>query len=151
MGNACTVNFNDGTQMSLDLKMSNLGNALSEVATKLDMYESEAFFYSDLASVVDNVNIAGNFGLIRHGEKVGMLLEDLRKFDGSFGRDLNKDISMLVNVVTAVTKMHQKFSFSSADRVTPSMRKLRTVNQITYYQELVANRFEKFMSKSKIF
>ena len=150
--NSFTISYINGEKSSVILKMSNLGTDLSIVATKLDMYEVETYFYESLSSVVSSyVRIPKHYGTLRDNERVGILLEDLRKLPGSFNHDLNHDVDILLGVVKHAHSMHSTFFFEKDDSVLSSMRRLRTVDSIMYYQDLVRDRFEIFMSKNRLF
>jgi hypothetical protein len=41
----------------------------------------------------DDINIPHSYGTIRDGAHVGIILEDLRKHNGTFGSDFNNDIN----------------------------------------------------------
>ena len=81
-------------------------------------YENEAYFYEALAPLVTDINIPKNFGVIRdHNgvpagmEKIGIVMEDLRVYKGVFGMDLNKNVKLLLQVVSEIFKLHDKFYF----------------------------------------
>jgi thiamine kinase-like enzyme len=46
--------------------------------------------------------------------------------------------------------MHNKFYFENSNNIIDSMKPLLTINKITYFSELVNNRFDKFMQKNSI-
>merc|ERR1711865_23143 len=65
------------------LKLSNLGNELSNVASKLNLYTNEAYFYEKLHPVVQNdIRLPKYFGQYVCDGKVGILLGDLRDIGG---------------------------------------------------------------------
>eukprot|EP00658_Telonema_sp_P-2_P037850 TRINITY_DN2720_c0_g1_i4.p1 TRINITY_DN2720_c0_g1~~TRINITY_DN2720_c0_g1_i4.p1 ORF type:complete len:687 (+),score=178.71 TRINITY_DN2720_c0_g1_i4:524-2584(+) len=134
------------------LKLSNLGNELAKVAQELDMYTNEAYFYGQLSHLLgQDVNLPKYFGQFEHGGKIGMVLGDLREQPGTFDRDLNKDISMLLKVVEVVHNMHSAYTFASSSDLIPPMANLRKINQVTYYAQLVSERFDKFMANNRRF
>lgn len=131
------------------LKMSNLDNELADVAKQLNMYEVEVYFYENIAPIIrDDVSLAKSYGTLRDGQRVGIILEDLRKYKGTFGKNLNADINMLLEIVLATQQMHSKYYFESGDNIIRPMSKLQTIGQIDYYAQLVEERFDRFYAKN---
>ena len=78
------------------------------------------------------------------------MLENLYKYSGTFNISLNTNIDLLLKVVNNIFKMHNKFYFENSNDIIDSMKTLLTINKVTYYSELVNNRFDKFMKKNSI-
>jgi HAD superfamily hydrolase (TIGR01509 family) len=134
------------------LKLSNLGNELSNVASKLNLYTNEAYFYEKLHPVVQNdIRLPKYFGQYVCDGKVGILLGDLRDIGGFFDWDLNKDMSMLLSVVKDLHSLHTAYYFTSQEAVIAPMKDLRKINEITYYPDLIEQRFDKFMHQNAHF
>ena len=150
--NAFNLSFTNGETEKVVLKMSNLGNELANVAIQLDMYEIEAFFYESLSSLVkDDIRIPKSYGTIRDGQRVGIIMEDLRRFPGHFDKDLNRSTESLMCVVRNIHHMHSKFQFKTHSDILPAMASLKTVKEITYYNGLVQERFDIFFKKNQRF
>ncbi|CAD7946711.1 unnamed protein product [Amoebophrya sp. A120] len=150
--NAFKVLYTNGDEQTVVFKISNFGNELSKVATQLDMYEKEGYFYEHLAEVVSaTVSVPKSYGVIRKEERIGIIMEDLRVQPGVWNCDLNQDIQLLLNVTSAAFRMHDTYLFEKREDVIPSMANLVTPKQIVYYQELVKNRFPKFINRNGIF
>ena len=75
--------YNDNSKQSVVLKLNNDGNVLSETAKKLNMYQKEVKFYSDISRVL-NINVPKCFYIINTKENQGMLLENLLDYKGGF-------------------------------------------------------------------
>ena len=48
---------------------------------------------------------------VYNNNKIGILLEDLFIYDGSFNLNLNNDINLLLNVVDNISKLHIKYYY----------------------------------------
>ena len=151
--NAYLVTQNNGDAFTVIFKLSNLGNELSKVAVELDMYEKEALFFEKLSTLVGTtISVPKAHGVIRDQRgRVGIILEDLRVHPGMFNCDLNTDVQLLLDVVSAAFHMHDTYYFERREDVIPSMANLVMPRDITYYQELVRNRFKKFIARNAIF
>jgi len=146
------IEYNGGEKSSVILKISNLDNELSKTATKLDMYNLEVIFYKNFSNIVSNfIDVPKYYGIIEDGEKKGIIMENLKKYEGEFNINLEKNIKMLLKVVNKIYKMHNIFYFKSDNELIDIVRSLKTANKIFYYGELIKNRFEKFISKNELF
>lgn len=144
------IKYNDNTEENIILKISNFDNALSKTAIKMNMYKNESYFYISLSPLLDNINIPKFYGCFEKNEKDGIILENLYRFSGTFNINLNTNVDLLLKVVSNIFKMHNKFYFKNSNNIIDSMKNLLTINKITYYSELVNNRFNKFMQKNNI-
>lgn len=144
------ITYTNNSSENIILKISNFDNELSKTAIKLNMYKNEAYFYEVISHVIHNINIPKNFGIITLENKVGILLEDVTKYNGIFNINLNNNINLLLKVINDIHKMHNLFYFNNEHEIINCMKKLLTVNKINYYKELIENRFDKFMLKNKI-
>ena len=57
----------------------------------------------------------------------------------------SKNIDVFLSVVKNITEMHNRFYYKNKEEIIPLMKDLFNINEITYYKELVNNRFEKFI------
>lgn len=151
--NAYVVTYSNGDCFTIIFKLSNLGNELSKVATELGMYEKEALFFEKLSTLVGStISVPKAHGVIRDSRgRVGIILEDLRVHPGQFNCDLNQDVQLLLDVVGAAFQMHDTYYFESREEVIPSMCDLVSPKEILYYQQLVQQRFSKFIERNAIF
>lgn len=125
------------------IKISNLDNELSETATKLNMYSNETFFYEKLSSLIPYT--PNFFGSFKYNSRDAIVLEDLRKYNGIFNINLNNDINNLLKVVNQIHNLHKTFYFKEQQQINDNIRSLKKINEITYYKELIYNRFDKFI------
>lgn len=146
-----TLVYNNGQKEEIILKISNFDNSLSEVASKLNMYKNESYFYTKLSTLIEEIKIPKCFGIIEEDKKDGIILGNLTKNGGTFGMDLNKNINMLLKVIYKMFLVHNKFYFTSKEEVIPDMKPLLSMNKIHYYKELVDERFEYFLQRNKVF
>ena len=145
--NSYKIKYIDNSEENIVLKISNFDNELSKTAIKLNMYKNETYFYRKLSSLV-NINIPKFYGNFQENNKDAIILENLNKYSGKFNLDLNKDINLLLNVIDNIFKLHSKFYFKNSNDLMDNIKYLLTVNKITYYEELIKNRFDKFMKKN---
>ena len=137
-----TVEYNNGEDENVILKISNLENELSETALKLDMYKNESYFYTNLSHLIKNVpKYMGHFNV---NDKEAIILENLNKYVGTFNINLNKNIQILLNIVNCIFNLHITFHFVSEDHIISAIKPLKKINEISYYKEFILNRFDKF-------
>ena len=140
------VEYIDGQNENVILKISNLENELSDTALKLEMYKNESYFYANLSHLIKNVpKYMGHFN---NNGKEAIILENMHKYDGVFNIDLNKNIHILLNVVNSIFDLHSKFYFTSEYDIGPAIKPLKTVNKISYYKELIVKRFDIFLKNT---
>jgi len=146
------ITFNNLKKDTIILKISNLNNELSKTATKLDMYNLETYFYEHLSNIISSfINVPKSFGTITDGEKKGIIMENLKNYSGEFNIDLSKNIRLLLKVINNIYKLHHTFFFNNENEITDLVKPLKTPNKITYYSELIKNRFDKFILKNTLF
>lgn len=131
------------------LKVENEDNELSNVARKINLYSNEVYFYEKIANIAD-IKTPKFYCALLIGNKKSILLENLNNYKGRFNIDLNKNIDILLSVVKDATELHNRFHFQTEQDVIPRMSEIYKINQITYYNELVENRFEKFVDINRI-
>ena len=145
-----SLEYINNSKEDIVLKISNFDNALSKVAIKLDMYNNEHHFYNSLQNIV-NISSPKYYGTIETDNRLGIILEDLNKYNGSFNLNLNKNINLLLTLVDNIYDVHSKFYFKSENQLIESIKKLKKINEIYYYKELIEDRFDIFIEKNKLF
>lgn len=145
--NSYRIEYINGSSEDIVLKISNFDNELSNTAIKLNMYENETYFYNKISQIVNNT--PKFFGSFKDNEKDAILLEDLNKYSGSFNKNLNINISLLLNVVKHIHDIHKTFYFETNNDIIKNMKYLKKVNEISYFKELINMRFEKFENNVK--
>ena len=143
-----TLTYFDDEIQNIIVKISNNDNELSKVAEKLDMYNNEIYFYNNLSNII-NVNLPKYFASFENNEKKSFIMEDLTKYNGQFNMNLNNNITLLLSVINNVFKMHNKFYFESRRAIINNMKKLKKINDIKYYKDLINDRFDIFINKNK--
>lgn len=142
--------YQDNSTENIIFKINNYDNELSKTAVKLDMYNKEIYFYKVLSKHIYSLHIPKCYGIIENDRDKGILLEDLKRYSGSFNIDLNRNITCLLRVVNDVQKMHSAYYFKNKECVIYCMKDLLTINNINYYDELIKTRYERFYEKNKI-
>ena len=152
-GYICDINkydviFFDDEIKSIIVKISNDDNELSKVAKKLNMYTNEIYFYDKLSGII-NVNLPKYFGSYKLNNRKSFIMDDLTRKNGHFNIDLNGNISLLLSLVEQIFNMHNKFYFTNDNEIINSMKNLKKINEISYYKQLINDRFEIFLNKNE--
>ena len=137
------IEYNDKSKNAV-LKIENTDNELSNVAKKIDLYSNENYFYKELANVI-NIETPYCFGTFILDNKNTIIMENLNDLPGTFNIDLNKNIDDILNIVGKLVNMHNRFCFDNDESIILSMQKINKITDIHYYNELVEQRFEKFI------
>jgi len=146
-----TLIFNDKVENTV-LKIENYENELSTVARKINLYNNEVKFYEKISNIV-NIKVPKFYCSIVIDNKKAILLQNLNNYNGIFNVNLNenKNIDILLSVVKNITQMHNRFYYKNKEEITPIMKDLLNINEITYYKELVNKRFEIFLKLNNYF
>jgi HAD superfamily hydrolase (TIGR01509 family) len=145
------IQYFDNKEEEVIIKTSNYENELSKTAKKLNMYTNESYFYKHLANIInDTIDIPKCYQTFIYEEKKGIILENLFKYNGQFNLNLNQNIHLLINIVYNIFKLHNKYYFTNNEMVIDLIKPLKKINQITYYNELVKNRYHKFIEINKL-
>lgn len=126
------------------LKISNFNNELADVAKKLNLYNNEIYFYEKLSNNI-NINIPKFYGTILNK---GIIMENIYNYKGIFNINLNNNIKIILKIIEDISNMHNYYYFSDRNNLINCMKNLKTVKQITYYKELIEERFSLFMNKN---
>jgi beta-phosphoglucomutase-like phosphatase (HAD superfamily)/dTDP-glucose pyrophosphorylase len=137
------IQYINGYNENIILKISNLDNELSDTAVKLNMYKNEQYFYNNISKLIKNT--PKYLGSFTSNNKDAVILENLHKYDGKFNIDLNKNIHSLLGVVKNIFDIHSVFYFSSENEITPIFKSLRKINEILYYKQLIIRDFDNFL------
>ena len=142
------LKLNSSTE-NIVLKIENDNNELSNVARKINLYNNEAIFYSKLASLV-NVEVPKFYCEFKIDNKSVIVLENIHKFSGNFNLNLNDDLDTLLSVVKHILNMHNMFHFNNKNEIIPAMKDILKINQISYYQQLIDSKFNKFLEINRL-
>jgi HAD superfamily hydrolase (TIGR01549 family) len=149
------MTFNDNSSENIVLKINNTDNELSKTAVKMNLYENEINFYTNICDSIksDIICVPKCYGAVSidtAGIRKGIILENLFKYKGLFNIDLNKDIVSLLNVVYEISKLHTKYYFKSILDLPLNLRNVTTPNELTFFKQLLSDRFEIFIEKNKL-
>jgi thiamine kinase-like enzyme len=126
------------------LKIANLHNSMAEAAQQMNLYNNEIQFYTQIAPYV-NVRIPKCYATFAAASRQALVLQDIN-CNGAFNRDLNRDIHLLMTVIQQIAAMHNRFTFQSHEDVRGAgMAALKTMNDMTYYKQVVDTQFEAFL------
>jgi beta-phosphoglucomutase-like phosphatase (HAD superfamily)/dTDP-glucose pyrophosphorylase/thiamine kinase-like enzyme len=142
--NSYNITYRNGGTDQIILKVSNLDNELSDTAIKLNMYENETYFYEKISHLIENT--PKYLGSFKYNKKDAIILENLYTYKGVFNINLNKNISMLLNVVNIIHHIHNSFYFISEKQLMSNMKNLKKINEIKYFKELIHNRYDTFVT-----
>ena len=100
--------------------------SLSIMATKLDLYEREYYFYENLSKHV-NINIPKFISLIKDTNNInsGILLENLL-VEKHFSINLNlskESINVSLRIIDSMTMLHSKFWNKNLETIFPKLKK----------------------------
>jgi thiamine kinase-like enzyme len=121
---------------------------LSEMATKLDLYEREYYFYESISNYV-NVCIPSFFGIVRNDEfnKIGFLMEKLEGTDFILNLNLNKEsIDTVLNIISHIASMHEQFMNKN---LTTKFRYLKKNNDYKFIPDFISDKIDIFVQKWK--
>lgn len=109
------------------LKMENKSTTmLSYMATKLDLYEREYYFYESISKYV-NINVPRFFSLMKDADSnnCGVILENLAiKPNFKINLNLNEEpIDISLKIIDNMAKMHAKFWNRNLQKLFPKLRK----------------------------
>jgi len=143
------IELNDDSK-NVILKIENNDNELSNVAKKLNLYNNESYFYKEISKEI-NVKIPYFFNTFMLHNKNAIIMQNLNDFHGEFNIDLNKDVDDILNITKCAVNMHNRYFFEHEDSIIESMKKVNKITDINYYNELIKERFEKFIKVNNRF
>lgn len=146
--------FNNSSE-NIVLKINNTENELAITAEKMNLYGNEINFYTNIRHAIrsDIIHVPKCYGVVSmdtQGERKGIILENLFKYDGEFNIDLNKDTQTLLNVVSEISKLHTTYYFRTPNEVPLNMQNITTPNDWSFFKQLITERFEIFITKNRL-
>lgn len=147
------IRFNDEHIEPIILKINNTDNELANTANKMNLYNNEINFYKNISSNCNIINIPKYYGTININETKninGIILENLFKYSGKFNIDLNRDTRMLFTVISEISKLHIQYYFKTPDILPLNMLSVTTMTQLTFFKELLQERFDIFIKKNRL-
>jgi beta-phosphoglucomutase len=108
------------------LKLENKNeNFLSTMATKLNLYSNEYYFYESISKYVNNIiRVPVFYGLVKNSsfENIGLLMEDLSS-NYIVGPNLNNmDIDISLSIIKKFAKMHVYYRHDNALKQWPYLK-----------------------------
>jgi beta-phosphoglucomutase-like phosphatase (HAD superfamily)/choline kinase len=122
-------------------------NNLSSMAKKLELYNREYYFYTDVSSQI-NVNIPKFYNLIcdnNNNNVIGVVLENL--LDKKYKNNLNLDfesIDVTLKITERMAKMHSKFWNKNLKQMFPKLKTSKDISFFPFFKEFIDERYELF-------
>lgn len=139
----------DNTTYSQVLKYeTNRDNDLSSMATKLDLYNREYYFYTHIASRIDCIRLPKFHNLVRDVDKrpCGIVLENLKEKNLVLNRNLNEEpIDLTLTVVDRMARMHAMFWNKHLKKMFPELKTSQSFHP--FFGEFIAERRNTFSDK----
>ena len=124
-------------------------NNLSLMATQLDLYEREYYFYRIIASYI-NINIPKFYNLLvdEDNNTVGIVLDNLLYRNYKINLNLNlESIDVTLKIVNSMAKMHSKFWNKKLKKMFSELKNSNDTIFNPFYTEFINMRYELFKSK----
>jgi len=123
-------------------------NALSSMATQLDLYNREYYFYETISPYI-TINIPKYYNLINvNGITNGIVLENLISKGFIVNLDLNTTtIDTTLIIVDRMAKMHASFWNKDLKTMFPQLKSSTDVNFCPFFSNFIETRYDLFKSK----
>ena len=145
-----TITTNNNTIDSLIFKYENNDeNNLSIMAKRLQLYQREYYFYTNISSLI-NIKIPKFYNLILNDNNVpiGIVLENL--FDKNFKINLNlnlESIDITLKIIDRMAKMHCKFWNKNFNILFPKLKKNNDTIFCPFFKNFINDKYEIFKNK----
>jgi hypothetical protein len=140
----------NGYKFSQILKYENSEeNNLSNMAKKLELYEREYYFYTNISSHV-NISIPKFYNLIinENLKKTGIVLENLLEKNYKINLNLNiENIDVTLKIVNNMAKMHSKFWNKNLKQLFPELKYSNDSTFYPFFTEFIHEKYENFKNK----
>lgn len=141
---------NDNTVYSQILKYENKEqNNLSVIAKKLELYEREYYFYTNISNYV-NVNIPKFYHLVvdENCNTIGIVLENLIDKNYKINLNLNTEsIDITLRIVDRMAKLHSKFWNKNVKKLFPNVKYTNDTLFCPFLHDFIKERYELFKQK----
>ena len=124
-------------------------NNLSIMAKKLDLYEREYYFYTNISSKL-NINIPKFYNLIVDDEfnNNGIVLENLIVKGYNINLNLNlESIDVTLKIIDRMAKMHSIFWNKNIKKIFPNLKNSNDTIFYPFLTEFINERYELFKNK----
>jgi len=123
-------------------------NNLSSMATQLDLYNREYYFYDTISPFI-KINVPKYYNLInRDGVTNGIVLENLNFKDMKVNLDLNlESIDTTLIIVDRMAKMHASFWNKDLKTMFPKLKSSRDPAFCPFFTDFIKERYNLFKTK----
>jgi len=140
----------DNNVHSQILKYENVQqNNLSIIATKIELYEREYYFYTNMSMYI-NVKIPKFYNLTKDGnfKNTGIALENLFKKNYKLNLNLNvESVDVTLRIVNDMAKLHSKFWNKNLKHMFPGLKCSTDEIFCPFFTEFIDERFDAFITK----
>ena len=124
-------------------------NNLSVMAKKLNLYEREYYFYTNISNNI-NIKIPKFYNLIvdENDNNIGIVLENL--LDKNYKNNLNlniESIDITLTIIDRMAKMHSKFWNKKLKKMFPELKSSIDPLFCPFFEEFIDERYELFKQK----
>jgi HAD superfamily hydrolase (TIGR01509 family) len=128
-------------------------NNLSSMAKKLQLYEREYYFYTNISSQV-GINVPKFYNLLvdENSNNIGVVLENLLEKKYKINLNLNiESIDITLKIVDRMARMHSRFWNKNLNKMFPKLKSSNDVVFFPFFKDFINERYELFKSNwSKI-
>lgn len=124
-------------------------NNLSIMAKKLQLYDREYYFYTNIYSYI-NVQVPIFYNLIvdESANNIGLVLENLIDKNYKINLNLNlESIDVTLKIVDRMAKMHSKFWNKNLKNMFPDLKNSNDIIFCPFFTEFINERYELFKNK----
>lgn len=124
-------------------------NNLSNMAKRLELYEREYYFYTNISPHV-NISIPKFYNLIinENLKKTGIVLENLLEKNYKINLNLNiENIEVTLKIVDNMAKMHSKFWNKNLKQLFPELKYSNDPTFHPFFKEFIDENYEMFKNK----
>ena len=147
------IHSNDGesvTNCVLKLENTNV-TSLSKMATQLQLYEREYYFYENISKYIKSVRIPKCIGLVKDDElrTIGVLLENMY-LKGNYAPNLNlntTDINVSLKIVDKMARLHAQFWNRPLQSGFPQLKTTMDAAFYPFCYDYICERWDAFVSK----
>ena len=149
-GNICKIIYfhcetSKNLELELVLKVSNNDSKLFNDAKRLDLFNNEDLFYS---LITPSINIPKYFGSFQKENKNCILLGNINVTGkGKFNLKLNNNQDYLFKCIDIIFEFHSQYYYN--ETIPENFKSIKKINEIKHFEELVNEKFDKFISKRK--
>jgi len=143
------TNNNDTIDYLIFKYENNEENNLSIMAKKLQLYQREYYFYTNISSFI-NIKIPKFYNLILNDNNVpiGMILENL--FNKNFKINLNlnlESIDITLKIIDRMAQMHCKFWNKDLNKLFPNLKKSNDNIFCPFFKNFINDKYQNFKNR----